>query len=172
MSETEQILDVFVETQGWSKNTIIDLALTYIDNQASPEAWKDYLTSLAEVDDDMSFEGDPDAKSEVKVSFAPQAWVNDYAIEVDAEGPREWYVTVATADDIANDPDGDLDFVREDERAPEWIKDWSGPFDIHVVCDRHGGDWGEDETCARCTYEDGTVRPLADMGPLGPGASV
>lgn len=104
--------------------------------------------------------------------FTPEAWVNDYAIEVDAEGPREWYVTVATADDIANDPDGDLDFVREDERAPEWIKDWSGPFDIHVVCDRHGGDWGEDETCARCTYEDGTVRPLADMGPLGPGASV
>ena len=42
-------------------------------------------------------------------------------------------------------------------------------------CDRHGGAWGADPTCERCTYEDGTPRafegPLADPGPLGPGAS-
>jgi 7,8-dihydro-6-hydroxymethylpterin-pyrophosphokinase len=53
MSETEQILDVFVESQGWTKNTVLDLCLTYIENQSSPEAWRDYLASLAEVDDDM-----------------------------------------------------------------------------------------------------------------------
>lgn len=29
-----------------------------------------------------------------------------------------------------------------------------------VECDRHGGPWGGDETCARCTDEDGSVRPL------------
>lgn len=40
-----------------------------------------------------------------------------------------------------------------------------------LLCDRHGGPWGEDLTCARCTYQDGTVRPpLDDPGPLGPGA--
>jgi hypothetical protein len=34
------------------------------------------------------------------------------------------------------------------------------------ICDRHGGTWGDDETCERCTYEDGSVRPLDDKGPL------
>jgi hypothetical protein len=53
MSQTEQILDRFIETQGWSDSTVLDLALTYIENQSSPEAWEDYLISLAEVDDDI-----------------------------------------------------------------------------------------------------------------------
>ena len=39
-----------------------------------------------------------------------------------------------------------------------------------LMCDRHGGPWGDDETCPRCTYQDGRVRPpLDDPGPLGPG---
>lgn len=64
MSQTEQILDGFRESQGWSDATILDLALTYIENQGSPEAWQDYLTSLKEVDDDledlMDVEGTPE----------------------------------------------------------------------------------------------------------------
>ncbi len=27
------------------------------------------------------------------------------------------------------------------------------------VCDRHGGPWGADQTCANCTLPDGSVRP-------------
>jgi hypothetical protein len=34
------------------------------------------------------------------------------------------------------------------------------------TCDRHGGVWGDDETCARCTFEDGTPRPIDEPGPL------
>lgn len=41
-----------------------------------------------------------------------------------------------------------------------------------AVCERHGGTWGDDETCARCTYENGTVRSLDDAGPMGPGEVV
>lgn len=108
MSQTEQILDRFVESQGWSDRTVLDLALTYIENQASPEAWEDYLTSLVEVDDDI----DPDSP------YADSTWD-----------------------------------VRQ----------------MMFVCDRHGGRWGDDKTCARCTYEDGTERPQNDKGPLGPG---
>lgn len=40
-----------------------------------------------------------------------------------------------------------------------------------VTCPRHGGPWGKDETCAHCTYPDGTPRPAGDPGPLGPGVT-
>lgn len=33
-------------------------------------------------------------------------------------------------------------------------------------CDRHGGPWGEDKTCPRCTFLDGSVRPADEQGPL------
>lgn len=35
-----------------------------------------------------------------------------------------------------------------------------------VMCDRCEGPWGEDLTCARCTTEDGDVRPVDQPGPL------
>jgi hypothetical protein len=107
MSQTEQILDRFIETQGWSDNTVLDLCLTYIENQSSPEAWEDYLTSLKEVDDDM-----------------------------------------------------------ETDSGPFWDN-----ARLMFVCDRHDGRWGWDETCPRCTDEDGNIRPTAEPGPLGPGAA-
>lgn len=45
---------------------------------------------------------------------------------------------------------------------------WPAPGPLH--CDRHGGTWGDDKTCPRCTYPDGRIRPpLDDPGPLGPG---
>lgn len=53
MSQTEQILDEFVESQGWSDKTVLDLALTYIDNQENHADWRDYLESLKAVDDEM-----------------------------------------------------------------------------------------------------------------------
>jgi hypothetical protein len=37
------------------------------------------------------------------------------------------------------------------------------------ACDRHGGLWGEDPTCQRCTHSNGMARDLDDKGPLGPG---
>jgi hypothetical protein len=39
---------------------------------------------------------------------------------------------------------------------------WTYPLDTEFtiyLCGRHGGAWGDDETCEDCTYEDGRVRP-------------
>src|SRR4051812_48688407 len=44
---TEQILDGFTERQGWDDNTALDLALRYIENQGSPDAWRDFLAEIA-----------------------------------------------------------------------------------------------------------------------------
>ena len=72
----------------------------------------------------------------VTVRFLPQAWVNDYAITVDPVGPATF--TVPAGD--ARDADGDWledhsdasDRLRTHEHAPEWIRDWSGPFDVEI----------------------------------------
>jgi len=127
MSETEQILDEFVESQGWTQGTVLDLALTYIENQGSPEAWRDYLDSLKEVDDDL----DIAEESDIRVRFRPQAWQRDYAVEVDPEGETEWLISIETANDLPGS--NDLDWVRSDVFAPDWIKEWQGPFEIEVL---------------------------------------
>lgn len=75
---------------------------------------------------------DEDAEeSPVRVRFQPQAWVNDNAMDVDPEGPAEWFVSKETAADIPSS--NDLDFVRGDDFAPKWVADWSGPFEITVI---------------------------------------
>ena len=77
-------------------------------------------------------------------TFEPQAWQNDYAIPVDPEGPTEWDCT----DMMLSRPDyfagvdrkieDDFDFLdrddvlKSDQAAPEWIREWGGPFTITV----------------------------------------
>ena len=70
--------------------------------------------------------------------FHPQAWVNDSAISVDPEGEVTFDVTqeILKIGLIAalemDDDDYETDELRESENAPEWIKDWGGPFYIEV----------------------------------------
>ncbi len=78
-------------------------------------------------------------------TFSPQAWVNDYAVPVDAEGDTQWdcsaYFTQQSVelqqemleDSEAGNGSYNLDDVREDENTPEWIRDWTGPFEISVA---------------------------------------
>lgn len=77
--------------------------------------------------------------------FYPQAWVRDNAIEVDPEGDTEWDVTIEFATlpsdyramlleeidrhDEALDRD---DVLKGDPNAPEWVREWQGPFSIYV----------------------------------------
>jgi hypothetical protein len=83
--------------------------------------------------------------------FVPQAWVRDQAIDVDPEGDTEWDVTeafLALPDDyrevllqfMENDrfSDGEAldrhDALKEDPNAPEWIREFRGPFSLYVRC--------------------------------------
>lgn len=88
--------------------------------------------------------------------FNPQAWVKDYAIEVDPEGEQEWDATefadalepdhralLLAALDGTDNPhfrhtvgdkkvlDND-DVFKSDPNAPEWVREYRGPFDIHI----------------------------------------
>lgn len=71
--------------------------------------------------------------------FTPQAWINDYAVVVDPAGPTEWDVTehlsAMTEEDAARAMEEDTwgsDDLRNAAGAPQWIKEWSGPFYISV----------------------------------------
>jgi hypothetical protein len=72
-------------------------------------------------------------------TFVPQAWVGDYAMTVDPEGPTTWDVTDYllrnySPDEIRAIVDDDYpsDNLRIAETAPPWVRDWSGPFYVQV----------------------------------------
>jgi hypothetical protein len=70
--------------------------------------------------------------------FQPQAWINDYAMDVDPEGPDEWDVTdeilAMTPTQIAalRDDQYETDDLRFSKNAPAWVQEWSGPFYVAV----------------------------------------
>jgi hypothetical protein len=72
----------------------------------------------------------------VVVYFTPQAWQNNCAIEVDPEGPRSFWIPAtdakATDGDWLSDSSCERDRLREHPLAPEWIRDWHGPFEISL----------------------------------------
>lgn len=68
--------------------------------------------------------------------FIPQAWINDWAVECDAEGHSTFDVSFeiifwgATRDNLKN---GDWrDRLQDAHLAPEWVRAWKGPFDIRI----------------------------------------
>lgn len=84
---------------------------------------------------------DPGTESSVRATFQAQAWVNDYAIDVDPEGPTSWQVSerylqelrAGGGERVLEDNTYESDELRHDPAAPEWIRNWHGPFYIEVV---------------------------------------
>lgn len=74
----------------------------------------------------------------IMAEFVPQAWLNDHAIAVDPAGDTMFDVT----DDILKlgreralqlrDDQHETDHLRHAATAPQWVKDWSGPFVVNV----------------------------------------
>jgi hypothetical protein len=65
----------------------------------------------------------------ITAEFVPQAWVKDYAIDVDDEGETEWTVD---ADEIQAQAQ-DNDYLRSSRNAPDWVRNWEGPFEIYLT---------------------------------------
>lgn len=83
-------------------------------------------------------------------NFQPEAWVNDCAIPVDPQGPTEWDCTSFVDDDVRayldecaerrneslthwNGVLDNDDVFKRDPAAPEWVREWRGPFTIRVT---------------------------------------
>ena len=78
----------------------------------------------------------------MRATFHPQAWVNDYAIDVDPQGDTSWDLTPAYVEQLQRSmthPEEVLeantyesDELRQDPAAPKWVRDWCGPFYVEV----------------------------------------
>lgn len=83
----------------------------------------------------------------VIATFHPQAWINDYAVDVDPEGETSWEVTPEFLADLLDDVGGsalesstyESDYLRQDPNAPDWVRAWSGPFWVKVLVRETGG---------------------------------
>jgi hypothetical protein len=70
--------------------------------------------------------------------FHPQAWVNNYAVDVDAEGECQFDVTdhvVGLGESAARalrDYDDSSDDLAALPQAPDWVRNWPGPFYVTV----------------------------------------
>lgn len=72
--------------------------------------------------------------------FQPQAWINDYAVNVDCEGPDTWDVTEyiqslteSERRDVMRADDYPSDCLRDLSNAPQWVRGWTGPFYVEVT---------------------------------------
>lgn len=74
---------------------------------------------------------------ELICTFTPQAWVNDYAIDVDPQGPTSYPVTVEMAAEWP--PDwrtrelSEYEYIVKDTAPHEWIREYTGPFEFHLT---------------------------------------
>lgn len=83
----------------------------------------------------------------VIATFTPQAWIRNDAIDVDAEGPTVWDASTfaeqhqdyvqrlrqhQTAADVVDEVLDNDDVFKSDPDAPDWIRQWTGPFSIHL----------------------------------------
>lgn len=68
--------------------------------------------------------------------FRPQAWINNYATDVDPEGETHWQITDDDARQAlpeATAIGADLDYLKGHANAPEWVRNWHGPFFIELI---------------------------------------
>ena len=71
----------------------------------------------------------------VTLKFRPQKWADDQAYPHEPLGPDTWQIDSSLIDfDFEKD-----DYKRDDLRfkgdAPQWVRDWSGPFEVDTVTD-------------------------------------
>ncbi|UTU07698.1 hypothetical protein CcrC1_gp506 [Caulobacter phage C1] len=64
-------------------------------------------------------------------TFVGQAWVQGHSMEVDDARVR-YGITDAEFNANGGDEPADFDALAQAARAPQWVKDWSGPFDVYI----------------------------------------
>ena len=66
----------------------------------------------------------------LRCTFRPQSWGRgnkDALYEVEGNGPLEWTTTVEKLPEVHSYESDDLIHA---ESAPQWCRDWPGPFEV------------------------------------------
>ncbi|WP_046868806.1 hypothetical protein [Microvirga massiliensis] len=75
----------------------------------------------------------------IQAAFRPEVWVGDQAMTVEPAGKNTWDVTaeiVQMGSERAlalRDNDYPSDDLRNSRNAPDWVRDWNGPFRVEVA---------------------------------------
>lgn len=80
----------------------------------------------------------------VVITFVPQAWVNDWAVNVDVEPEANTKFQIEAYHLFSRKPDSfSADDLRNHPLVPEWWKKWEGPFEIR---------WNPDDVPDHCRF--------------------
>lgn len=71
----------------------------------------------------------------ITLKFYPQKWVNDYAYPCEPLGVGTWQVDSSLIDFDFEEDHYKRDCLRFEGDAPQWIRDWSGPFEVDSITD-------------------------------------
>lgn len=82
--------------------------------------------------------------------FSAQAWLSNHALSVDPDGDTTWDVTehlkMLRPDlrPLVLKPGLERDGLREAKTAPQWVREWSGPFEIELHAEgENDGEWSD-----------------------------
>lgn len=162
----------FIDTGRYLTRADVDPIVTaYQAEETSAErAMSDIAALLADAESGTERMSAVENRFSYRAVFAPEAWIDDQAVPVDAEGPKEWDATAhaeAHAEyvetlrtrqhDAAVLLDKD-DVFKADPAAPAWVRAWSGPFTIWLkvpegeeICTYCGSPAdAPDPTCPTC----------------------
>ncbi len=111
------------------------------------------VTSTVLMDDDFA----PDPDTTVTATFTGQAWINDYATNVDG-GVYTYLITVGDLNESRRllSQSLDLDFLKNSRNAPPEVMNWSGPFEITIDDDLTGNGY----TVTKDEFIDGATHPF------------
>ena len=68
-------------------------------------------------------------KCTISASFNAQVWVNDTAFSVDPQGDTDWDIHPY---ELRADQQ-DQDYLRHSVNAPQWVRDYDGPFEVELM---------------------------------------
>jgi hypothetical protein len=135
----KDVLDNIDNDHGmdWDEQSREHLLFQFIADNCDPQAFADYIDGQARAEQE-EMTADEDGET-VTLRFKPQAWVNDYGIDADPEGPTEYEVPkedlLAAFTCLAEwgDEHETRDGFRSHRNAPKWVRNWSGPFEVELA---------------------------------------
>ena len=90
----------------------------------------------------------------LEIEFTPQVWINDIALSVDPQGPTVFsvpehealYLTERSRIEDIDSRTFDSDELRHSNNAPDWIRQWSGPFEVDVIAIHNANEENTNDT--------------------------
>lgn len=71
----------------------------------------------------------PASEFEFTADFRAEVWLNDQTLSVDPQGDTAWIVLPHEL----QPRESDLDYLKHSTNAPEWVREWAGPFEIDML---------------------------------------